>query len=160
MARVGVPGFKVLRWERHWHTEGQPFRDPLEYPPRSVAASGTHDTEPMAVWWETAPDDDRQKVNQLDIIQRLTAGSGLLGAPYDPTVRDVLLEALFASGSDLALFPIQDVFGWRDRINEPATVTEKNWTFKLPWQCDRFDEVPEARERQRALRQWCDRYRR
>jgi 4-alpha-glucanotransferase len=160
MARVGVPGFKVLRWERHWHTEGQPFRDPLEYPPRSVAASGTHDTEPMAVWWETAPDDDRQKVNQLDIIQRLTAGSGLLAAPYDPTVRDVLLEALFASGSDLALFPIQDVFGWRDRINEPATVTEKNWTFKLPWQCDRFDEVPEARERQRALRQWCDRYRR
>ena len=57
----------------------------------------------------------------------------------------MLLEALFASGSDLLLLPVQDVFGWRDRINEPATVTDDNWTFRLPWPCDRLDDVPEAR---------------
>ena len=69
-----------------------------------------------------------------------------------PTVRDALLEALFASGSDLLLLPVQDVFGWRDRINEPATVSDGNWTFKLPWPCDRLDEVPEARERRADAR--------
>jgi 4-alpha-glucanotransferase len=160
LARVGVPGFRVLRWERYWHSEGQPFRDPADYPPTSVATSGTHDTEPQVVWWEQATADEQQKVNQLPTIQRLSGGTGLLDVPYDPRVRDVLIESLIASGSDLVLFPIQDVFGWRDRINEPATVDDANWSFKLPWPCDRLDDVPEARQRQRALRDWCLRHQR
>src|SRR5204863_6989708 len=48
LSRSGVPGFCVFRWERFWHRDNQPFRDPSEYPVVSVAASGTHDTEPMA----------------------------------------------------------------------------------------------------------------
>jgi 4-alpha-glucanotransferase len=63
-----------------------------------------------------------------------------------------------ASGSDLTLFPIQDVFGWRDRINVPATVNESNWTFRLPWSVDRLDDVPEARERQACLRAWSEKH--
>ena len=31
LARLSIPGYRVLRWERHWPTEGQPFKDPLEY---------------------------------------------------------------------------------------------------------------------------------
>jgi len=69
-------------------------------------------------------------------------------------VRDVLAEALFASGSDLLLSPIQDVFGWRDRINQPATVTGDNWTYRLPWPSDQLGEIPEARERRDRLRAW------
>ena len=53
LARLGIPGFRVFRWERHWHTEGFPFREPAEYPAVSVATSGTHDTEPMVMWWES-----------------------------------------------------------------------------------------------------------
>ena len=96
--------------------------------------------------------------NAIGTIQRLTNGTGILDAPYEPTVRDVLLEALFASGSNLLLMPVQDVFGWRDRINEPATVTDDNWTYRLPWPIDRLDEVAEARERQGALRRWAEQY--
>ena len=93
----------------------------------SVATSGTHDTEPLVVWWETRRDDERRKVDAIcRTIQRLADGSGdLVDAPYEPSVRDVLLETLFASGSNLLLLPMQDVFGWRDRINEPATVTRR-----------------------------------
>ena len=72
-------------------------------------------------------------------------------SPYNPVVRDVLLEALFASGSNLLLLPVQDAFGWRDRINEPATVTDDNWTYRLPWPVDKLDEIPEARERKEQL---------
>lgn len=158
LARIGAPGFRVFRWERYWHVEGQPFRDPSDYPPVSVAASGTHDTEPLATWWEHAPVDERSKVSELPTIQRFTGGAGLLSAPYDPTVRDTILEALFASGSDVLLNVVQDIFGWHDRINEPATVTEHNWSFRLPWPSDRLDDVPEARERQSTLRAWAARY--
>ena len=158
LARLEIPGFRVLRWERHWHTRGQPFRDPVEYPAVSVAASGTHDTEPLAVWWETESVDDKEKVSDVPTVQRLGGGTALTTVPYDPLVRDTLLEALHASGSNLVLSVIQDVFGWRDRINEPATVTDRNWTFRLPWPCDRLDEVAFARERQATLREWASRY--
>jgi 4-alpha-glucanotransferase len=158
LGRLGVPGFRVLRWEREWHSPGQPFRNPPSYPALSVATSGTHDTEPMAVWWERAPEEERRQVSGLPIVQKLTAGEGLLGAPYDPTVRDALLEALFASGSAILLNVIQDVFGWRDRINEPATIDDRNWTFRLPWPSDRLGEIAEARERQQRLREWSQKY--
>jgi 4-alpha-glucanotransferase len=158
LAQLGIPGFRVLRWERHWHAPGQPFRDPPEYPSRSVATSGTHDTEPLAVWWDTTSEDDRRQVSDLPTVQRLTGGSRLMTATYDRRVRDTLLEALFASGSELLFLPVQDVFGWRDRINQPATVSDENWTFRLPWPCDRLDDVPQARERQAALRGWSAHY--
>ena len=48
-----------MRWERDWHTEGQPFLDPADYPAVSVAMTGTHDTEPVAVWWDELPRDER-----------------------------------------------------------------------------------------------------
>jgi 4-alpha-glucanotransferase len=55
---------------------------------------------------------------------------------------------------------VGDAFGWPDRINEPATVSDDNWTFRLPWASDRLDAEPEARERQAALREWARRHRR
>jgi 4-alpha-glucanotransferase len=159
LARLSVPGFKVLRWERNWQAEGQPFRDPAEYPPISVATSGTHDTEPLAIWWEQAPDAERQQVSRLPTIRRIASGEDIAAAPYD-RVRDVLLEALFASESELLLLPVQDVFGWRDRINVPGTVDDGNWTYRLPWPVDRLDEVADARARQQRLREWTRRYQR
>jgi 4-alpha-glucanotransferase len=159
LLRLGVPGFRVFRWERKWHAEGQPFRDPSEYPAASVATSGTHDTETMADWWESVTEVERRQVADLPAVRQLTGGvSALTDSNYGPAVRDVLLEVLFASGSDLTLVPVQDVFGWRDRINEPGRVIDSNWTFRLPWPVDRLDEVPEARERQARLRSWSQKH--
>jgi 4-alpha-glucanotransferase len=158
LARLGVPGFRVFRWERRWHAEGQPFRDPSEYPPVSVAASGTHDTETLAVWWSAMSEPERRQVSGLPTLRQLSGGADLTHADYELVVRDVLLEALFASGSDLLLLPVQDAFGWRDRINEPATVNDENWTFRLPWPVDQMADVPEARERKEQLRAWNLRY--
>ena len=157
LARLGIPGFRVFRWERHWHTPGHPFRDPAEYPPVSVATTGTHDTEPMRVWWENAPEEERVTLAELPSIQRRMAGREFAHAAF-ADVRDVVIETLFSSGSDLLLLPVQDAFGWSDRINEPATVGDQNWTYRLPWPVDKLDDVPEARERQRFLRALTETY--
>jgi 4-alpha-glucanotransferase len=154
LARLNVPGFRVLRWERRWHAEGQPFRDPTEYPAISVATSGTHDTESMAVWWGHALPEEREQIAALPTVRRIAGDTDLLTAPFNPTVRDVLLETLFASESNLLLLPMIDAFGWTDRINEPATISSDNWTFRLPWPTDRMGEIPAACEHQEALRRW------
>src|SRR5262249_41047056 len=152
-------GFRVFRWERYWNSDGQPFRDPADYPPNSVAASGTHDTEPLVVWWEGASESERRMVSALPTIQRVTGGAGTDRRPYYPDVRDPLLEALFASRSNLVLIPVGDAFGWRNRINDPSSrVAHTNWTFRLPWPADLMDAAPEACERQAALRGWGEKY--
>jgi 4-alpha-glucanotransferase len=153
LARRNIPGYRVLRWERYWLVGGQPFRDPADYPEVSVATSGTHDTEPLAIWWEQAPEAERQAISDVPTIRRLANGASLAGAPFGAIVRDALIESLFASGSLVTLNVIQDVFGWRDRINEPSTVNDLNWTFRLPWPCDRMDGAL-ASERQVTLRGW------
>jgi len=162
LARLSIPGYMVFRWERHWHSPGQPFKAPEEYPTAAVATSGTHDTEPMTVWWAQAPADERRAVLEIpsirarlgdDVCARAIADDAL-----DPGVRSVLIEVLFASRANLLILPIQDVFGWSDRINQPATVGDQNWTWRLPWSVDRLASEPEAIEVSRQLRTWARDY--
>lgn len=123
--RSGVPGCKVLRWERHWDVPGRPFVDPSTFPRLSAAMTGTHDTESLAEWW------------------RNEGG----GTPWSDAVRDHLLSAAYRSGSAELFLPMQDLFGWTDRINIPATVGDHNWTWRLPWRVDELVAQPEAMER-------------
>ena len=122
IARLGLPGYKVLRWE---------VDDPTTFPPLSVAMTGTHDTEPIAAWWET-----------LTSIERMRFGFEL--RDFDATVRDAILSRIYHAGSNLVLLPLQDVFGWPDRINQPATISGANWTYALPWPVDEWPAHPDA----------------
>jgi 4-alpha-glucanotransferase len=149
LARMGVPGYKVLRWERQWNVEGQPFKDPASFPAVSLATSGTHDTETLADWWDEAPLAERASVAGLPAHR--AAGCDPSG-PFDDHLRDALLHALCGSGSNLVVVPVQDIFGWRDRINTPAVVDGINWTWRMPWPIDDLlvEHVP--RERAAFLR--------
>lgn len=126
MTRLDLPGLKVLRWERHWDHEGQPSIDPTEFAERSVATTGTHDTEPLAATPEGQSDEQRAAV----------------------------LKSLLAAGSCLTLIPLQDVFGWVDRINTPAVVGEMNWTWRLPWPVDVWLDREETIARADQLKTW------
>jgi 4-alpha-glucanotransferase len=158
LARLEVPGFKVFRWERHWAKKGRPYRDPSAYPALSVATSGTHDTETTAAWWDGLDGDERAAVLAAPGVAGRVADLEDAAGTFTPALRDVLLEVLFASGSDFLLLPIQDVFGWRDRINIPADLGPENWTWRLPWPVDLLASEPEARERAAALRWWSEKY--
>ena len=157
LTRLDVPGYRVFRWERQWHETGHPFRNPLDYPASSVATSGTHDTEPMVVWWEGASPDERAAVLAIPFFcQRLTRDDlSEARAATEPSriLREAMLELLFASASDILLLPFQDVFGWRDRINQPATVNDGNWTWRLPWPSDRLVTEPDAMAMASQLRE-------
>ena len=145
LARLNVPGCKVLRWERDWNAHGHPFRDPSSYPSRSAAMTGTHDTEPLAEWWTRATADERQAA--IDVPALRAAGCSDPAAPWSDRLRDAWLTAAYASGSDELFMPIQDVFGWTDRINIPATIGEHNWTWRLPYRVDRLAEHQDPVER-------------
>jgi 4-alpha-glucanotransferase len=162
MARVAVPGCKVFRWERHWELPGQPFWDPADYPTLSMATSGTHDTEPLATWWAAADIAERAAALAIPLVaDRLGDDVARLAIDVPellPAVRDAFIEALMASRACLVLLPVQDVFGWTDRINTPATVNSDNWTWRMPWLNERLPFEPEALSAARRLRVWAVRY--
>jgi 4-alpha-glucanotransferase len=141
-----VPGYRVLRWERAWNSEGQPFIPPAAFPAVSVAATSTHDIEPLALWWELLDARERMEMTKvLELPPRLTAA-------FDAGVRDALLAQAYGAGSDLLLLPVQDAFGWRDRVNTPATVGNQNWAWKMPIGVDALLTDPVSSERAEALR--------
>jgi 4-alpha-glucanotransferase len=148
LARLRIPGYRVQRWEKEWDAPGQPFRDPARWPALSVATTGTHDTESVADWYDAMPAEERR---QLADIPALAPLRGSLPATFDDRVRDALLEMLYRSGSDLLLLPFGDVFGVRDRVNVPGTVTDENWTYRIPVGLAALAADRAARERLHGL---------
>ena len=94
------------------------FINPAEYPARSVATTGTHDTETLAIWWQGADRNERQAALTVAATAwRDQQPPDLESATLPPAVRDALLEAMFASGSDLLPLPFQAVVGWVSLVN-------------------------------------------
>ena len=149
LLELGVPGYKVFRWERAWDEPGKPFIDPRTYAPLSVVTTATHDTESLAEWWDQAEIDERTEVLKVPVL----AEHGLKPAqPFDARLRDAMLGAIYEAGANLVLLPIQDVFGWRDRVNVPGTVGSENWTWRLPFPVEDLLTRPDASERASFLR--------
>ena len=146
LAKLRIPGLKVLRWERLWEEPDQPFRDPVHYPRVSVAMTGTHDTETIAEWWDAATKEERRLCADVATMRL----AGLTAESFSPAVRDALLRGLFAAPSELLLLPMQDIFGWRERINIPGQIAG-NWTWRLPWPVEDLLTEPIALERAKFL---------
>lgn len=131
LTRLGAPGYKVLIWEK----DGVAFRDPAGFPALSVACYDTHDTAPLAAWWEELSPDERTAFLK---VPGLADMAEKLGPSFTPEAHGALLRVLCGAGSDLVLLLAQDLLGLRDRINKPSTVGEHNWTWRLPQPIERL----------------------
>ena len=108
--------------------------------------TGTHDTETLAAWWDRASDDERRAFLAVPSPRELA-----VRRRARPVVRRLARRRFWTSPIDPArttlFLPLQDLFGWRDRINMPGTVDDSNWTWRLPWPVDTLTHVPAAAER-------------
>ncbi len=150
LTRLGVPGYKVMQWERvDWGRPDETFLSPASYPELSVATTGTHDTESLTTWWREQPVSEREKLMRALGI----AGDVNPRAMLDQSARDAILTALYAAPSRLVIIPIQDLFGWSARINRPGTVNDSNWTYRLPMTLERLRRSPAIQSRIAKLRE-------
>ena len=126
LTAIGVPGYRVQRWEQ----DAGKFRDPEQWPALSLATTGTHDSEPLSTWWEALPSKEKAALSELPTMKGLTPEDL---AHFSPQAHEKLLETVYCSGSALLVLPVQDVFGTRERINLPGTVSADNWSYRMPW---------------------------
>jgi 4-alpha-glucanotransferase len=148
LERLGIPGYRVLRWEKHWEAGGTAFRDPSRWPAVSVATTGTHDTDALADWYDGLADEERAELLALPQLAELRARAPVR---FDDGVRDALLALVYGSGSDLVLLPFQDALGARERVNVPGTVTDENWTYRMPVDLSTLAADAPTRQRLRDL---------
>ncbi len=131
LEQLGVPGTKVMRWERYWN-EDRRFIAFDQYPPISMTCISTHDSETLAQWWKYNPDEGRDFAS-------------FKGWQYNPDLsREQRKELLWDSHHTaslfhinllqeyLALFPDM-VWGSIDdeRINVPGKTLPFNWTYRF-----------------------------
>ena len=150
LTRLGVPGYKVMQWEREeWGDRDERFRSPSTYPELSLATTGTHDTETLAAWW---------REQQLAEREKLCAALGIAGRVnprrdrLDDDSLDAIIETLYTSPARYVILPIQDLFRWSARINRPGTVSETNWTYRLPLTIAKLADNPAIKARLARLR--------
>jgi 4-alpha-glucanotransferase len=133
LKKLNIPGLRVVRWEREWDEEGQPYIQFGKYDELSVCTSSVHDSSTLREWWDKEADQD--------------VFANFIGVPslpkiYNPGTARIILSKIAASASRYRVFPIQDFLHlsnkWyakdsgSERVNIPGTVSKFNWTWRLP----------------------------
>lgn len=130
MAKSGICGTKVMRWERKGTTTG-PFFPLDEYHPISMTTVSTHDSDTNHQWWKNSPDEVEELVT-------------LKGWKYSPELtEEYQFELLKDSHTSSSLFHINllqeyltlfEELRWGDiddeRVNYPGTVSPINWSIR------------------------------
>ena len=155
-----ILGLRVVRWCRKWSEAGQPYVPFAEYTPLSVTTTSVHDSSTLRQWWDDEKESVKAFIIQnADIfgIETGAADGPLFTAPkeeiepkadaiarseFTPEVAEKILQASASSASQWFIPPLQDFLYmdkglWLEkasdeRINIPGTVTEFNWTYRLP----------------------------
>jgi 4-alpha-glucanotransferase len=148
LTALGIPGYRVQRWEKNWKEGGDAFLDPTAWPPLSLATSGTHDTDSLADWYDGLAEEERAQLLALPQLEGLREREP---EQFDDGVRNALLSLIYGAGSDLCLVPFQDLLGARERVNLPGTVSDDNWTYRMPMDLVTLASDTETRDRLRAL---------
>ncbi|HVE14641.1 MAG TPA: 4-alpha-glucanotransferase [Elusimicrobiota bacterium] len=139
---LGVPGYKVARWERrndgYWH--------PRDFPPLTVANLSNHDTSTLAGWWGEISPLERERYWEMVTARRETPPR------FGPPAQETLLANLYEAGSALVVVPFQDAVRSRARVNVPGTVNGRNWTYRIPWNVESLAQARRARDGAALLR--------
>lgn len=137
LQELGIPGFIIPIFERIKTDPERNFRPIETYEKLSLATLGTHDHEPIALyyeglsrWWhgENGHEGWRE-------VQRLMRFCGLPedSAPkeFNETVHRALIEKLMLSPSWLSVLMISDLLASKQRFNEPGIAGASNWSQRL-----------------------------
>lgn len=160
-------GMRVLWFER---AEDHGFVGSQDYPPLSVAMTGTHDTATVAGWWSgrdldwaerlgrLPPDVSRAKAEEIRAWDRgllwSTIGDGTpRPTPEEPTpVVEAALRHVARTPSCLAIAPLEDLLALEEQPNLPGTVAEHpNWRRRLGAPLDELLSQPDNAMRIAAL---------
>lgn len=142
--KLEILGLRVIRWNRKWDQQSQPYYDFSEYPKLTVATSSVHDSSTLRLWWlhDEGAKDFYKQFPPSSIRDFKYNEAKINFDSYNSETARYLLTAIDQADSLLCIHPIQDFLGLVDTytdsdansecINIPGSVTDFNWTYRLP----------------------------
>ena len=156
MDKNNILALRVIRWCRKWAEQPvQPYTPLNELTELSVATSSVHDSPTLRQWW----DEDKNGVNLF--VRTYPWAFGLEGWDNDainrvanesftPKKAQSFLMAVAQARSVWCIHPLQDFLSMEqsywlensdaERVNIPGTVSEFNWTYRLPVQLEQISK--------------------
>ncbi len=136
LQKLNILSLKVIRWNRAWGEDGQPFYPFESYPELSVATTSVHDSSTLRQWWN----DEKDSVKAyLKLTQNSQFEANL---DFNPQIAEFCLKTSATCKSALFVPPLQDFLYLEqslylqnpqdERINVPGSVNEFNWTYRMP----------------------------
>lgn len=124
-----LPGMKVLQFA-FGSDPGNRVHHPEELPRKSVAFTGTHDSNTMLGWYREL--ERRAQSNDATAEAELQRVQSYFGTSRDVDVVDAAIRVLLASPANTVIVPLQDLLHLdeRHRMNRPGS-TNGNWTWRL-----------------------------
>jgi 4-alpha-glucanotransferase len=128
---LGICSTKVIRWCRHWESDGR-FIPLQEYDPISLTTVSTSDSEPLQLWWKTQPAEAAKFAEYKHWSYKPALASWqqkeiLYDSHHSPSLFHINLLQEY-----LALFPNLVSSNPEDeRINVPGTLLPTNWTYRF-----------------------------
>ena len=170
MEKFGILGLKVVRWCRDWSAEGQPFEDVAAYPPLSLVTTSVHDSPTLRQWWN-GERDAAQAFERAFFPHdaAVSAGGHSAKTPsredFSPSVAEKALSVCARTRGAWFVPPIQDWLHLDDarnskcwsareedeRVNVPGTVSDFNWTYRVPLPFERLMEKGRLIEKIRRI---------
>lgn len=165
MQKNGILGLRVIRWSRKWEEAGQPYMHFADYSPLSVATTSVHDSSTIRQWWNDEKDSIKafvfENAGDFGIKQDWAEAEKLAAQEFTPEIAQKILSACTKANSMWLIVPIQDFLYmekryWLDnaadeRINIPGSVSQFNWTYRLPLDIEELTKDDNLTEKIKAL---------
>ena len=131
LKKTGYPGMKVFVFA----FDGDPDN---EYLPSNITNkncvfyTGTHDNEPLRAFFESMEEETRKEFEKTLEDECLQADVPYITVTPEEECASII-ELLMSTKADTVIIPMHDVLFMEEeaRLNAPATVSGKNWTFRF-----------------------------
>lgn len=149
LKKLNILSLKVVPWAREYDKPDHPFIPIDQLPENSVCTTSVHDSETLRMWLKSA---EKQGDSQTAALFGL---EGIENWDQPGNIRKVL-AAVMGAGSALVILPLQDVLALlpryadknpeKERINIPGTVSDSNWSWRIPGSLEEWNRDTETLE--------------
>lgn len=143
---LGIPGTKVLRWERKWQEDGS-FLDPAHFSPISLSCVSTHDSPTLAGWWRDYPQEAKMYAKQKGWEYESTLSPHLQKQILQESHRSASYFQINLFAEYLTLLPAYSHENPdEERINIPGHILPSNWTYRFLAPIETIIQDPAVKE--------------
>lgn len=151
LKELNILSLKVVRWNRQWQKEGQPYIDFKDYPELSLATTSVHDSSTLRQWWNEEKESVESFIKMTGIKESSEEKDSIDSAnKFSSKEAEFVFSECAKASSALFVNPLQDYLYLDDslyledenaeRINVPGSVNDFNWTYRIPLSIEKLLE--------------------